>query len=92
MEADMARTTQLTQDELSKLDSMPNLGEIQQETLALRKRTGIRYGTQIGSGKWDIVTVAYELNKKGRPTGASDVTVVVGGLSQDEVANALREL
>jgi inosine-uridine nucleoside N-ribohydrolase len=86
------RTVKMTAAEIAKLDTMPNLGEIQQETLALRKRTGIRYGTQIGAGKWDVVTTAYALNKKGVPSGVAAITVVIGGLTQGDVASALRSL
>lgn len=88
----MNRTTKLTGAEIAQIDKLPNFGEIQQETLALRKRSGVRYGTNVGGGTWNIVTVAYALDKKGRPFGASTANVIVGGLAQADVVNALRAL
>lgn len=87
------RTIQMTAEEIAGIDTMPRFGsEQQEEMLALRKRSGIRYGVAVKQGRYDIVTTAYALNGKGRPTGASTVTVVRGNLAADEVVPAIRAL
>lgn len=89
----MDRTIQLTTEEIAKIDTLPRFGSAQQdEMLALRKRSGIRYGVQVKQGRFDIVTCAYALNKKGRPTGGAEVAIVQAGLLADEVIAAIRAL
>lgn len=87
------RTIQMTAEEIARIDTVPRFGGEQQEAmLALQKRTGIRYGMAVKQGRFDIVTVAYALNGKGRPTGASTVSVVRGDLTASEVVPAIRAL
>lgn len=96
----MTRTINLTAEEIAKLDTVPRFNNprfptfaaIQEATIALRKRTGIRYGTQVKQGRYDIVTVAYAINGKGKPTGGGAVDIIVAGLTGDELVNAINEV
>lgn len=87
------RTIQMTAEEIARIDTLPRFGGEQQDAmLQLQKRTGIRYGVAVKQGRFDIVTVAYALNTKGRPAGSSTVTVVRGDLAADEVVPAIHAL
>lgn len=91
----MTHTINLTADEIAALDTVPRFpmfAAIQEAMIALKKRTGIRYGTQVKQGRYDIVTVAYALNKKGRPSGGGKVSIVVAGLTSDTLVDAINEV
>lgn len=87
------RTIHMTADEIARIDTVPRFGGEQQEALlSLCKRSGIRYGVAVEQGRFKIVTVAYALNKKGKPTGNSTVEVVRDDLMADDVLPAIRSL
>lgn len=87
------RTIHLTADETAKIDTLPRFGgEEQDAMLDLRKRSGVRYGLAVKQGRFNIVTIAYGLNRKGEPTGSSTVEVVRGNLLANEVIPAIRSL
>lgn len=87
------KTEHLTAKEVAALDTTPRFGSaIQEETLALRKRSGLRYGTSVGKGDFSIYVCAYALNKKGEPTGLGDLRTIQDGLKAEDVPAALRAL
>lgn len=89
----MEKSFNLSQAELDKIDSIPRFGGEQQALmLELRKRSGIRYGTCVGRGIFQIVKCAHAVNRKGQPTGVATVETVRGNLMQHEVVPAIREL
>jgi hypothetical protein len=89
----MSYTIHLTNEEVSNLKTVTRFGDpIQDATINLRERTGIRYSVNVGKGLWNIVTIAYALNKKGIPHGASKIDYIVKGLSKGQVVNELNKL
>lgn len=89
----MEKTFNLTQAEIDGIDSIPRFGSEQQALmLELRKRSGIRYGVNVGGGIFNVVKCAHVINKKGQPAGVATVETVRGGLRQHEVVAAIREL
>ena len=93
----MEKTEQLTPAEIARLDTTPRfnlygMGDIQRETIALRKRTGLRYGTAVGGGRFNIHVLAFALDAKGKPKGSATVRVIADGLRLEDVPAALSAL
>ncbi|RWO90909.1 hypothetical protein [Mesorhizobium sp.] len=89
----MEKSFKLTQHELDSIDTIPRFGgEEQSLVLDLRKRSGIRYGVNVGGGIFNIVKCAFAINRKGLPTGAANVETVRGGLRHQDVVPAIREM
>lgn len=89
------RTIYLTEEEIAALDTVPRFpmfAHIQDATIALRKRTGIRYGTNVKQGRYNIVTTAYSLNKKGKPSGSATVEIIRAGLTAENLVAAINSI
>lgn len=88
MEA-ILKTESLTAAELAEIPSIKIRCDLQRATLAARRATGIRYGTAVAAGVFQVGVIAYAINRKGEPTGRGSVRVVADGMTMAEAAQYL---
>lgn len=66
-----AKTEQLSEREIAKIDAVPIFNPLQKATLAASKRTGIRLGLSVAGGTYHVEALAFAL-RNGRAAGAPD--------------------
>jgi hypothetical protein len=86
------KTEQLSDPEIDFIRTIPIRFAVQSATIRAKLATGLRYGTAVRNGRFDVVVTAYKIGRNGMPVGSASTRAVHVGLTEAAAIEALNRI